>query len=59
PMLVVGAIGLVVNLAALLLLRSGASESLNVKARPAAGPWVRQRTGRQWWPSRREAPRVY
>lgn len=31
PMLVVGAIGLVVNLAALFLLRSGASESLNVK----------------------------
>ncbi|GGT36166.1 cation transporter [Nonomuraea spiralis] len=31
PMLVVGAIGLVVNLIALLLLRSGASESLNVK----------------------------
>ncbi|MFF0863665.1 cation diffusion facilitator family transporter [Nonomuraea sp. NPDC003560] len=31
PMLVVGAIGLVVNLVALLLLRSGASESLNVK----------------------------
>ncbi|MER6583107.1 cation diffusion facilitator family transporter, partial [Nonomuraea sp. NPDC001023] len=31
PMLVVGAIGLVVNLVALLLLRSGARESLNVK----------------------------
>ncbi|MBE1584082.1 cation diffusion facilitator family transporter [Nonomuraea angiospora] len=31
PMLVVGAIGLIVNLIALLLLRSGASESLNVK----------------------------
>ncbi|MEO3875761.1 cation diffusion facilitator family transporter [Nonomuraea sp. B12E4] len=31
PMLVVGAIGLVVNLIALFLLRSGASESLNVK----------------------------
>ncbi|MEU1724759.1 cation diffusion facilitator family transporter [Nonomuraea sp. NPDC005692] len=31
PMLVVGALGLVVNLIALLLLRSGASESLNVK----------------------------
>ncbi|MEV6040015.1 cation diffusion facilitator family transporter [Nonomuraea sp. NPDC052116] len=31
PMLVVGAIGLVVNLIALLLLRSGAGESLNVK----------------------------
>lgn len=31
PMLVVGAIGLVINLIALLLLRSGASESLNVK----------------------------
>ncbi|MEV6157089.1 cation diffusion facilitator family transporter [Nonomuraea sp. NPDC052129] len=31
PMLVVGAIGLAVNLIALLLLRSGASESLNVK----------------------------
>ncbi|MQA80261.1 MAG: cation diffusion facilitator family transporter [Streptosporangiales bacterium] len=31
PMLVVGSIGLVVNVAALLLLRSGASESLNVK----------------------------
>ncbi|MEV0388203.1 cation diffusion facilitator family transporter [Nonomuraea sp. NPDC050643] len=31
PMLVVGAIGLAVNLVALLLLRSGASESLNVK----------------------------
>lgn len=31
PMLIVGAIGLAVNLAALLLLRSGASESLNVK----------------------------
>ncbi|MGI8946907.1 MAG: cation diffusion facilitator family transporter [Ornithinimicrobium sp.] len=31
PMLVVGAIGLVVNLAALLLLRGGAGESLNVK----------------------------
>ncbi|WP_326638032.1 cation diffusion facilitator family transporter [Streptosporangium sp. NBC_01755] len=31
PMLVVGAIGLVVNLVALVLLRSGASESLNVK----------------------------
>ncbi|MFI7133284.1 cation diffusion facilitator family transporter [Nonomuraea sp. NPDC050153] len=31
PMLVVGAIGLVVNLVALLLLRAGAAESLNVK----------------------------
>ncbi|MFI6739350.1 cation diffusion facilitator family transporter [Nonomuraea sp. NPDC050451] len=31
PMLVVGGIGLVVNLAALLLLRAGATESLNVK----------------------------
>ncbi|MCX4481583.1 cation diffusion facilitator family transporter [Streptomyces cellulosae] len=31
PMLVVGAIGLAVNVVALLLLRSGASESLNVK----------------------------
>ncbi|MET7337667.1 cation diffusion facilitator family transporter [Nonomuraea sp. NPDC005650] len=31
PMLVVGAIGLIVNVVALLLLRSGASESLNVK----------------------------
>ncbi|MCR8577520.1 cation diffusion facilitator family transporter [Streptomyces sp. Isolate_219] len=31
PMLVVGAIGLVVNVVALLLLRGGASESLNVK----------------------------
>ncbi|MFF7176808.1 cation diffusion facilitator family transporter [Streptomyces pseudovenezuelae] len=31
PMLVVGAIGLAVNLVALFLLRSGASESLNVK----------------------------
>ncbi|MDX3522031.1 cation diffusion facilitator family transporter [Streptomyces scabiei] len=31
PMLLVGAIGLVVNLVALLLLRSGAAESLNVK----------------------------
>ncbi|MGI5194300.1 cation diffusion facilitator family transporter [Streptomyces sp. CA-288835] len=31
PMLVVGAIGLVVNLVALFLLRSGAAESLNVK----------------------------
>ncbi|GII95235.1 cation diffusion facilitator family transporter [Sinosporangium siamense] len=31
PMLVVGAIGLVVNVIALLLLRSGAAESLNVK----------------------------
>ncbi|YCK34161.1 cation diffusion facilitator family transporter [Actinomadura sp. ATCC 39365] len=31
PMLVVGALGLVVNLIALFLLRSGASESLNVK----------------------------
>ncbi|MFG6193458.1 cation diffusion facilitator family transporter [Nonomuraea sp. JJY05] len=31
PMLVVGGIGLVVNLVALLLLRAGASESLNVK----------------------------
>ncbi|MER6512355.1 cation diffusion facilitator family transporter [Nonomuraea sp. NPDC001636] len=31
PMLVVGALGLVVNLIALVLLRSGASESLNVK----------------------------
>ncbi|MEV7009176.1 cation diffusion facilitator family transporter [Streptosporangium sp. NPDC051022] len=31
PMLVVGALGLLVNLAALLLLRSGAGESLNVK----------------------------
>ncbi|MFD0477224.1 cation diffusion facilitator family transporter [Nonomuraea thailandensis] len=31
PMLVVGAIGLVVNLIALLMLRSGAGESLNVK----------------------------
>ncbi|WP_327191188.1 cation diffusion facilitator family transporter [Streptomyces xinghaiensis] len=31
PMLVVGAIGLAVNVAALMLLRSGASESLNVK----------------------------
>ncbi|WP_113701559.1 cation diffusion facilitator family transporter [Nonomuraea lactucae] len=31
PMLVVGAIGLVVNVIALLLLRSGAEESLNVK----------------------------
>ncbi|RVX40452.1 cobalt-zinc-cadmium efflux system protein [Nonomuraea polychroma] len=31
PMLVVGAIGLIVNVAALLLLRSGATESLNVK----------------------------
>jgi cobalt-zinc-cadmium efflux system protein len=31
PMLVVGAIGLVVNIAAMMLLRSGAAESLNVK----------------------------
>jgi cobalt-zinc-cadmium efflux system protein len=31
PMLVVGALGLVVNLAALMLLRGGAAESLNVK----------------------------
>ncbi|MET7327539.1 cation diffusion facilitator family transporter [Nonomuraea sp. NPDC005650] len=31
PMLVVGAVGLVVNLVALLLLRAGAAESLNVK----------------------------
>ncbi|MQA82790.1 MAG: cation diffusion facilitator family transporter [Streptosporangiales bacterium] len=31
PMLVVGAIGLAVNVAAMLLLRSGASESLNVR----------------------------
>ncbi|TLG08825.1 cation transporter [Nocardia cyriacigeorgica] len=31
PMLVVGGIGLAVNIAAMLLLRSGASESLNVK----------------------------
>ncbi|MDT9698379.1 cation diffusion facilitator family transporter [Streptomyces sp. P17] len=31
PMLIVGGIGLVINLVALLLLRSGASESLNVK----------------------------
>lgn len=31
PMLVVGAVGLLINVAALLLLRGGASESLNVK----------------------------
>lgn len=31
PMLIVGAIGLVINLAALLMLREGAGESLNVK----------------------------
>ena len=31
PMLLVGAVGLVINLVALLLLRGGASESLNVK----------------------------
>lgn len=31
PMLIVGAIGLLVNVIALLLLRSGAAQSLNVK----------------------------
>src|SRR5690606_32419789 len=31
PMLIVGALGLAVNIAALLLLRAGAAESLNVK----------------------------
>ena len=61
-MLVVGAIGLVVNVAALLLLRGGASESLNVKGAylevvadtvgsvgvVVAGALVRT-TGNPWW----------
>ncbi|WP_433430643.1 cation diffusion facilitator family transporter [Nonomuraea sp. CA-141351] len=62
PMLVVGAIGLVVNVVALLLLRSGASESLNVKGAylevvaDTAGSvgvivagWLVSATGRTFW----------
>ncbi|MER5423380.1 cation diffusion facilitator family transporter [Streptosporangium roseum] len=62
PMLVVGAIGLAVNLVALLLLRSGAAESLNVKGAylevvadtagsvgVIAAGWLVAATGRPYW----------
>lgn len=62
PMLIVGGIGLVINVAALLLLRSGASESLNVKGAylevvaDTAGSvgvivagWLVVTTGEPWW----------
>ncbi|MEU6997227.1 cation diffusion facilitator family transporter [Nonomuraea sp. NPDC046570] len=62
PMLVVGAIGLIVNLIALLLLRSGASESLNVKGAylevvadtagsvgVIAAGWLVAATGQPFW----------
>ncbi|MEO3805688.1 cation diffusion facilitator family transporter [Nonomuraea sp. B1E8] len=62
PMLVVGAIGLAVNLAALFLLRSGAGESLNVKGAylevvadtagsvgVIAAGWLVSTTGQPFW----------
>lgn len=62
PMMIVGGVGLVVNVTALLLLRSGASESLNVKGAylevvaDTAGSvgvmvagWLVMTTGEQWW----------
>jgi len=62
PMLIVGAVGLLVNLLALLLLRSGASESLNVKgaylevvadtagsAGVIVAGWLVATTGRTFW----------
>ncbi|MEV4400245.1 cation diffusion facilitator family transporter, partial [Nonomuraea sp. NPDC049607] len=62
PMLVVGAVGLVVNLVALLLLRSGAGESLNVKGAylevvadtagsvgVIAAGWLVAATGQAFW----------
>ncbi|MER5324473.1 cation diffusion facilitator family transporter [Streptosporangium roseum] len=62
PMLVVGAIGLAVNLVALLLLRSGAAESLNVKGAylevvadtagsvgVIAAGWLVAATGQPYW----------
>ncbi|MEV4309607.1 cation diffusion facilitator family transporter, partial [Nonomuraea sp. NPDC049624] len=62
PMLVVGALGLVVNLIALVLLRSGASESLNVKGAylevvadtagsvgVIAAGWLITATGQTFW----------
>jgi cobalt-zinc-cadmium efflux system protein len=62
PMLIVGAVGLVVNLLALLLLRSGASESLNIKgaylevvadtagsAGVIVAGWLVATTGRTLW----------
>jgi cobalt-zinc-cadmium efflux system protein len=62
PMLVVGAIGLAVNLVALLLLRSGASESLNVRGAylevvadtagsvgVIAAGWLIAATGQAFW----------
>ncbi|GAA3428109.1 cation diffusion facilitator family transporter [Streptosporangium nondiastaticum] len=62
PMLIVGALGLAVNLVALLLLRSGASESLNVKGAylevvadtagsvgVIAAGWLVAATGQAYW----------
>ncbi|MET9068685.1 cation diffusion facilitator family transporter, partial [Streptosporangium sandarakinum] len=62
PMLIVGALGLAVNLVALLLLRSGASESLNVKGAylevvadtagsvgVIAAGWLVSATGQVYW----------
>ncbi|NBE92390.1 cation transporter [Nonomuraea sp. KC401] len=62
PMLVVGAIGLAVNLVALLLLRSGAGESLNIKGAylevvadtagslgVIAAGWLVSTTGQPFW----------
>ncbi|MFI6801162.1 cation diffusion facilitator family transporter [Streptosporangium canum] len=62
PMLIVGAIGLAVNVVALLLLRSGASESLNVKGAylevvadtagsvgVIAAGWLVAATGQTYW----------
>ncbi|GAA3579471.1 cation diffusion facilitator family transporter [Nonomuraea rosea] len=62
PMIVVGAVGLAVNVVALLLLRSGASESLNVKGAylevvadtagsvgVIAAGWLVAATGQAYW----------
>ncbi|MEU6741480.1 cation diffusion facilitator family transporter [Streptosporangium sandarakinum] len=62
PMLIVGALGLAVNLVALLLLRSGAGESLNVKGAylevvadtagsvgVIAAGWLVSATGQAYW----------
>ena len=48
PLIVVGALGLLVNLVALLLLRGGASESLNVKERLPRVARRHRRLGSVW-----------
>ncbi len=64
PMLIVGALGLVINLIALVMLRAGASESLNVKGAYLESPfsWSCARSpwaGRCWPCSGSTPPRAW